>query len=154
MDAASSPPPPAPATGLGPLPGLLGHLLRRAHTRMLLDFAESTHDYAITSGEFALLCLVEANPGITLGQLATAAALDKSTLSPAMRKLTGRGLVERQAVRGDRRAQALRLSAAGQALLPEIMARVQVHEARLASPLTNTERGALMRLLRKLNGLP
>lgn len=138
---------------LGPLPGLLGHLLRRAHTRMLLDFTESTAEFGITSGEFALLCLVEANPGVTLGQLATAAALDKSTLSPAMQRLTERGLVERHVVPNDRRAQALRLSHEGAALLPPFKARIAEHEARIAEPLEAAEREALMRLLRKLNGL-
>ncbi|MCQ4160170.1 MarR family transcriptional regulator [Roseomonas sp. GC11] len=138
---------------LGPLPELLGHLLRRSHTRMLLDFTESTAEFGITSGEFALLCLMEANPGITLGQLATAAALDKSTLSPAVQRLTERGLVERQAVSGDRRAQALHLSAEGAALLPPFKERIAAHEKRLAAPLTAAERATLMRLLRKLNGL-
>ncbi|MDQ1078702.1 MarR family winged helix-turn-helix transcriptional regulator [Pseudoroseomonas cervicalis] len=141
------------AIDLGPLPGLLGHLLRRAHTRMLLDFTESTAEYGITSGEFALLCLVEANPGITLGQLAQAAGLDKSTLSPAVQRLAERGLVERHAVSGDRRAQALHLSEAGQALLPPFKARIAEHEERLAAPLSASERAVLTRLLRKLNGL-
>lgn len=138
---------------LGPLPGLLGHLLRRAHTRMLLDFTESTAEFGVTSGEFALLCLVEANPGVTLGQLATAAALDKSTLSPAMQRLTERGLVERHAVPNDRRAQALRLSPGGAALLPPLKDRIAEHETRLSQPLEASEREMLMRLLRKLNGL-
>lgn len=141
------------AIDLGPLPGWLGHLLRRSHTRMLLGFAESTAEFAVTSGEFALLCLLERNPGITLGQLAGAAALDKSTLSPAVRRLTERGLVERHTVSGDRRIQALTLTAAGRAWMPGIKARVSISEARLAEPLTGPECATLKRLLRKLNGL-
>lgn len=138
---------------LGPLPGLLGHLLRRAHTRMLLDFSENIAEFGITPGEFALLCLVETNPGITLGQLAVAAGLDKSTLSPTMQRLTERGLVERHAISGDRRAQALRISSAGATLLPLCKERVAQHELRLAAPLTEAERATLVDLLRKLNGL-
>jgi DNA-binding MarR family transcriptional regulator len=141
------------AIDLGPLPGWLGHLLRRSHTRMLLGFAESTAEFGITSGEFALLCLLEANPGITLGQLAGASALDKSTLSPAVQRLTERGLVERHSVSNDRRIQALTLSAEGLAILPALKAQVEISEERLAAPLSGPERATLMRLLRKLNGL-
>lgn len=138
---------------LGPLPDLLGHLLRRAYTRMLLDFSENTADVGVTAGEFTLLCLVEANPGITLGLLASAAGLDKSTLSPAMQRLTERGLVERHAVSGDRRAQALELSEAGRQVLAPLKRRVAEMESRLAAPLTMAERDCLMQLLRKLNRL-
>ncbi|MXP63234.1 MarR family transcriptional regulator [Roseomonas sp. M0104] len=138
---------------LGPLPGLLGHLLRRAHGRMQAGFAEATSGRGVTASEFALLCLVEANPGITLGQLAQAAALDKSTLSPAMQRLTERQLVERQPVSGDRRTQALRLSPEGTALLPSLKASVDDYEGRMVSPLSEQERTTLLSLLRKLNGL-
>ncbi|HWX49415.1 MAG TPA: MarR family transcriptional regulator [Roseomonas sp.] len=138
---------------LGPLPGLLGHLLRRAYSRMQTSFAEATTGSGITASEFALLCLVEANPGITLGQLAQAAALDKSTLSPTMQRLTERGLVERQGVSGDRRVQTLRLSPEGAALLPSLKLCVDEHECRMAEPLTELERATLLSLLRKLNGL-
>ncbi|HWL81720.1 MAG TPA: MarR family transcriptional regulator [Roseomonas sp.] len=138
---------------LGPLPGLLGHLLRRAHGRMQTGFAEATAGTGVTASEFALLCLVEANPGITLGQLAQAAALDKSTLSPAMQRLAERQLVERQPVSGDRRTQALRLSPAGAALLPSLKACVEDYEGRMVTLLTEQERETLLGLLRKLNGL-
>ncbi|MDJ0388159.1 MarR family transcriptional regulator [Roseomonas sp. E05] len=138
---------------LGPLPGLLGHLLRRAHGRMQTGFAEAIAGLGVTASEFALLCLVEANPGITLGQLAHAAALDKSTLSPAMQRLTERQLVERQPVSGDRRTQALCLSPAGAALLPSLKACVETYESDMAAPLTSEERETLLSLLRKLNGL-
>lgn len=138
---------------LGPLPGLLGHLLRRAHSRMQAGFAEQITGFGVTASEFALLCLVEANPGITLGQLAQAAALDKSTLSPAMQRLTERQLVERLPVSGDRRTQALRLSPAGIALLPALKACVGEYEDHMATPLTASERETLRGLLRKLSGL-
>jgi hypothetical protein len=66
----------------GPLPGLLGHLLRRATGHVLGDFAEELGE-EVSPAEFGLLTLVQANPGITQARLAAALQLDISTSAGA-----------------------------------------------------------------------
>jgi DNA-binding MarR family transcriptional regulator len=130
---------------LGPLPGYLGHLLRRAQGRAFADFAAELGD-AISTREFALLNVVAANPGITQVRLAVALELDKSTVSPAVASLVRRGLLEREAL-ADRRQQALRLAPGATERLAALRARVERHEARIAAGLTPEQRVELMRLL-------
>jgi DNA-binding MarR family transcriptional regulator len=135
---------------LGPLPGLLGHLLRRATGRVFADFAEELGD-AVSPAEFGLLTLVQANPGITQARLAAALQLDKSTVSPALARLTQRGLLQRQAL-ADRRQQALRLAPGAEARLAEMRAKVERHEERIAAMLSPADRAELLRLLRLVIG--
>lgn len=135
----------------GPLPGYLGYLLRRAQGRVFQDFSDSLGD-AVSPGEFGLLVLIAANPGITQVRLAAAVGLDKSTLSPALTRLTRRGLVRREALAADRRLQALRLTPGAAAALDAMRAQVEAHEARIAAKLTEAERQELMRLLRLVIG--
>jgi DNA-binding MarR family transcriptional regulator len=138
------------AVDLGPLPGLLGHLLRRATGHVLGDFAAELGD-AVSPAEFGLLTVIAANPGITQVRLAAALQLDKSTLSPALARLTQRGLVRREAL-ADRRQQALSLAPGAEAALAAMRAKVEAHEARVAAMLTPAERAELLRLLRLVLG--
>jgi DNA-binding MarR family transcriptional regulator len=140
---------PEGAVDHGPLTGYLGHLLRRAHGRAFAIFTEDMGE-EISPGEFGLLTLVAANPGITQVRLAAAMALDKSTLSPAVARLTKRGLLVRHALPGDRRLQALRLAPGAAETLAAYRARVEAHERRIAAPLSAEERAQLVRLLRRL----
>ncbi|WP_270937636.1 MarR family winged helix-turn-helix transcriptional regulator [Falsiroseomonas oryzae] len=135
----------------GPLPGYLGHLLRRAQARVFADFADALGE-AVSPAEFGLLTLVAANPGITQVRLAAALSLDKSTLSPALARLTRRGLLKRERLASDGRLQALRLAPGAEATYATLRARVEAHEARIAAALSPAEHAELLRLLRLLLG--
>ena len=141
------------AISYGPLPGFLGYLLRRAQAQVFVDFAASMAGHRVTPGEFGLLAMVAANPGITPARLAAAVGLDKSTLSPALQRLADRGLIRREALAGDRRYQALHLSAEGREAYARMLPTIAAHEARIAEALTPEEQAVLMRLLRKMIGL-
>jgi DNA-binding MarR family transcriptional regulator len=135
----------------GPLPHLLGHLLRRAQARVFADFADALGE-AVSPAEFGLLTLVAENPGITQVRLAAALSLDKSTLSPALARLTRRGLLRREKLATDGRLQALRLAPGAEATYETLRARVEAHEARIGAALTPAEHAELLRLLRRLLG--
>jgi DNA-binding MarR family transcriptional regulator len=98
-----------------------------------------------------LLTVIAANPGITQVRLAAALQLDKSTLSPALSRLTQRGLVRREAL-SDRRQQALSLAPGADAALAAMRAKVEAHEARVSAMLTPAERAELLRLLHLVIG--
>ncbi len=137
----------------GPLQGYLGHLLRRATGRVLGDFAETMGE-EISPAEFGLLTLIVANPGITQVRLAAALGLDKSTLSPALARLTKRGLVRRERLASDGRLQALHLMPGAEGRYAALHARVAAHEKRVGAILSPRDHAELIRLLRIVVGYP
>ena len=136
-----------PPVDLGLLPGLLGYHLRLAQMAVFEHFAASTADLDLSPGLFAILVIVEANPGLRQTRVAEAARIDRSTLVPALDRLEARGLVERRAASGDRRSKELFLTDAGSALLGRAKRRVRAHERAIAASLETEDRTRLMTLL-------
>lgn len=132
------------------LPELVGYHLRLTQLAVFRDFAESVEDAQITPSLYAVLVIVGANPGLKQTELAQAVRLDRSSVVSVIDKLEKRKLVERQRVAGDRRTNALALTAAGRTLLDNLSVRVQAHEARLAGNLSERERATLIKLLGKI----
>lgn len=129
------------------LPGLVGYRLRLAHQAVFRDFAASVPE--ATPGRAGMLMLVEANPGVTQGRLASEVGLERSTMVGVIDALEAGGLVERR--RGeDRRTNGLWLTRRGRGVLASMKRRIQAHERRVASRLTGAERAQLLRLLEKL----
>jgi DNA-binding MarR family transcriptional regulator len=132
---------------LGMLPELVGYHLRLAQMAIFADFERALGELDLSPGLFALLVIVEANPGLNQARLAAAAKLDRSSLVPALDKLEARDLVARRAAPGDRRANGLHLTGAGADLLARAKVAVRRHEARLAAELKPGERELLIGLL-------
>jgi DNA-binding MarR family transcriptional regulator len=134
----------------GLLPGLIGFHLRQAQIAVFRDFVRSMGPLEMTPGLFAVLVLVEANPGIKQSDLARAVHLDRSTVVSVVDKLERRGLVERHAAAHDKRTNALRLTTTGAALLRRLKQRVSRHERRLVRGLDEDERARLVELLGRI----
>jgi DNA-binding MarR family transcriptional regulator len=137
----------ATPVSLGMLPELLGYHVRLAQMAIFADFERALGELELSPGLFALLVIVEANPGLNQARLASAARLDRSSLVPALDKLEARDLVARRDAPGDRRANGLHLTEAGTALLERAKLAVRRHEARLAAELAPGERELLIGLL-------
>jgi DNA-binding MarR family transcriptional regulator len=131
----------------GILTDLVGFHLRQAQIAVFRDFAATMGALDITPGLFAVLVLIESNPGLKQTQLAKAVHLDRSTVVSVVDSLERRGLVRRRTVAHDRRSNALELTAAGCALLRTLKRRVTAHERRLAGGLSARERTLLTALL-------
>jgi DNA-binding MarR family transcriptional regulator len=132
----------------GALPGLLGYRLRLAQQAVFRDFAASVGE--ISPGRLGILLLVEANPGVTQSRLARAVHLDRSTMVGVIDVLEERALIERR--RGeDRRTNGLWLTRAGRGLVVRLKRRIELHERRVATRLTQAERAQLIVLLEKLS---
>jgi DNA-binding MarR family transcriptional regulator len=134
----------------GLLTGLVGFHLRKAQIAVFRDFVESMHPLDMTPGLFAVLVLVEANPGVKQSALARAVHLDRSTVVSVLDNLERRGLVTRHAATHDRRSNALRLTTTGSALLRRLKQRVARHEKRLTQGLDERERATLVALLGRI----
>ena len=117
---------------------------------MFVDFARVTGDLDLTPGQFSLLMLLAANPGISQIGLSRAFGLDKSTVSPSIDRLEKRGLVERTRTPNDRRFYALHLTPAGRDLLMRATERVERQEDMMASALTPDERRAMIDMLQRV----
>lgn len=136
------------------LPELIGYGLRRAQLAVFQHFARSMSDAMggdrVSPGEFGVLVLVDANPGINQTALAEAVGADRSTMVPILDRLEKRGLIERRPVPGDRRAHALALGEVGRRRMEEFRATVREHETRIADGMSASERATLLDLLRRL----
>jgi DNA-binding MarR family transcriptional regulator len=97
-----------------------------------------------------LLRHVAASAGQSQQALGRAMRIPASRMVALVDELERRGLLERRASPGDRRAHALFLTAAGEALLGEIMKVSAEHEAQFSAGLTQAERRRLIALLSKV----
>ncbi len=140
----------------GPLPGYYGYNLRIAQVAVFENFSKIVGRLAdrmgeLTPGRFSLLMLLKHNPGINQTDLSRAVGLDKSTLTPALDQLERKGLIIRERTANDRRTYALSLSERGEALLADLTAKVERHEENIVAALSDAERAALLRLLKKIS---
>lgn len=134
----------------GMLDTLVGYHLRRAQVAVFADFARAMAGLDVTPGQFGVLVLIAANKGLSQSALGLALGLDRSTVVGVIDQLERRGLVVRAPAPGDRRSYALKLSAKGEILRREVARRVRMHERRIARGLSETERTALIDLLRRI----
>lgn len=134
------------------LPQLVGYHLRRAQAVVFDDFLRSMAEQGITPGQFGVLTLIGANPGLSQSGLARAIGVERSTMVAVIDRLQARGLVERRPSRADRRSYALSLSAAGHRLLARLKPMVRRHERRVTRRLDEAQKATLMGLLRRLHG--
>jgi len=135
----------------GILENLAGFHLRLAQLKVFKDFEESMGDLNISPVGFAVMEVLNQNPGLTQSKLATAIFLDRSSVVPLLDKMENRGLLSRQASTTDRRNNHLFLSEDGLALLTRAMERLESHEARMAKLLNPDEYRQLIALLTKLS---
>ena len=136
------------------LPELVGYGLRWAQLAVFQHFARSMADALgedrVSPGEFGVLVLIDANPGINQTSLATAVGADRSTMVPILDRLERRGLIERRTVPGDRRAYALALGETGRRRMDEFRSTVREHKRRITAGMSASERAMLIDLLGRL----
>ena len=133
------------------LHGLIGYHLRRAQVSMFNDFVNCMAETKITPGQFGVIALISANPGLTQSALARAIGIERSTMVAVIDSLEKRGLVERRSAPTDRRSYALIMTAAGDKLFAALKPLVADHEDRIAHGLSAKERTLLIELLRKVS---
>lgn len=135
---------------LGGLDGYLGFHLRLAQEASFQAFARRTGEADLRPGRFAILVLIDANPGISQTELGAAAGRDKSTLTPALVDLERRGLVRRERAAHDRRSYALTLTDAGQEVLRTLSRHAAAHDRQLDSLVGEENKQAFMAILRRI----
>lgn len=134
----------------GVLEALIGYHLRRSQVAVFQDFARTMDGVDLTPGQFGVLALIQANPGMSQSALGAAMGVDRSTVVAVIDRLEGRGLVQRAPSARDRRSYALQLSGEGMRRFAQALKRVYAHERRIARRLSAGERDQLLALLRRV----
>ena len=135
----------------GRLPGYIGYQVRQAQSAVFRDISRSIKAIGVTPGEFSLLTMLEANPGINSVTLARIYQLDKATLSLSIKGLAGRGLISSARDSNDRRYFSLRLTPEGRAVLRRVTRRVEKQEQAMDAVLKPGERELLLDLLDRVS---
>jgi len=132
------------------LPTLMGYRLRRAQIRFFYDFEKTMGGVQISPGQFGVITLIAANPGLSQSALARAVGIERSTMVAVIDVLESRSLVERRPSPVDGRSYALVLSSKGTNMFEQLKPMVLEHEKRVAANLNPEERFQLLRILSKL----
>lgn len=132
---------------LGELPLLSGYMLRRAQFAAFNDFLRFFEDLGVRPVQYAVLNVIDRNPGLKQSQVSEALGIKRANLVALLDALESRGLARREAVATDRRSYALRLTDKGAALMKDLRTRSEAHEERLSAVIGEDGRQQLLKLL-------
>jgi DNA-binding MarR family transcriptional regulator len=140
--------------GRGPIPEELsvfpGYLLARLGESSRRRFGEVLAPAGLHPRHFGVMTMVAAHPGMTQQQLHEKTAIDASSMVAVLDELEAKGLAERRAHPGDRRARTIFLTELGEQTLERVRALTRELQSELLAPLSAEERRTLVALLRKL----
>jgi DNA-binding MarR family transcriptional regulator len=142
----------AGGTRLGVLDGNIAFHLRLAQDASFKAFKKHTGESDLRPGWYAVMEIINSNPGITPVALSRASGRDKSTLSPILRELTRHGLVVQCPVATDRRSYALNLTSAGEERLARLAEHAEAHDRHL-DEIVGPGKKDLIVLLRRIADL-
>jgi len=142
---------PEPAEAEDPaFEALVGYNLKRAYLVMQADYRRAMELTELSPRVFSALSFVVGMPGLTQSDLARRLGIERSGLVSIVDGLEARGYLNRTAVPGDRRVQALEPTDAGMAAYDDAIRRAHAHETELLSVLNNNEKQTLLALLGKI----
>ena len=140
---------------LEPLPVLASHrvpahLARRFHQICLGLTAEILVGEDVTPIQWAVIAAILEEPGTDQKHIAMRVGIDPVTLGQMIDALEKKGFVKRQTDPGDRRGRQLFLTRRGTELRLRLRPSMLEAQERLLSPLTKTERMALLDMLARV----
>ena len=91
--------------------------VQRAARALARHFDDALRDAGLTHGQFSLLVALDHGDAPTIGEVSAALAMDRTTLTAALKPLERRGLVKVTVDRLDRRSRLMKLTAKGGRLL-------------------------------------
>ena len=141
---------PDPASPDSDLTQLVGYNLKRVVNLMQADLSAVLAAFGLRIISFSALMVVVKNPGINQTQLAEILDIERSNLVQIIDELSGRSLMARTPVAGDRRRHALMPTTEGLQVYAKAHDAVVAHEARVFGMLNTGERDTLRSILRKI----
>jgi DNA-binding MarR family transcriptional regulator len=128
----------------------LGPLLGRAHDAHRRLSLEALAPLGLSVKAVGAMTVLEAEGPLSQRRLAERQGIDRTTMVAVVDELERLGAVERRRNPGDRRANALRLTASGRRLLALARTAVAGAEEAFLAPLTESEQRRLRAALRLL----
>ena len=126
-----------------------GHFIRRLQQIAVAVFLEETQAHAITPVQYAALYAAQRQPGLDQRTLAAAIGFDTSTLGGVIDRLEARGLMARRPSPTDRRVRLLHATAAGAALLTDVVPALLRAQERIVAPLPPADRAQFLAMLNR-----
>ena len=127
--------------------GRLGYALKRAQHMLRLAMDEALRPLHLTTPQYAVLCAVEAEDGLSNAELARLAFVTAQTMQGVLANLERDRLLERRPARGGGRALGCTLTPAGRVLVVQAHDLVAVVEAALVRSLDGREANDLVKVL-------
>lgn len=134
-----------------PDPRQIGLLLRRAHQRHSAVLAERLRPFNLTPAQLAVLNRLRDIGRLSQNHLGRLTAMDPATVQGVVRRLMGRGLVQRGPDPADRRRIILSLTPSGRELTERADSYASEVVAETVAPLAATDIHRLIDLLRRLS---
>lgn len=125
---------------------------QRAARALARRFEEVFRPLELTNGQFSLMMALNRPEPPAMGAVAAFLAMDRTTLTAALKPLERRGLVEVKLGANDKRSRLLTLTPAGQALLAAAVPLWERTHAELEKLLDPTGADALRKALYTLSG--
>jgi DNA-binding MarR family transcriptional regulator len=124
---------------------------QRAARALARRFDEALRPLDLTNGQFSLLMALNRPEPPTMGSVANLLAMDRTTLTAALKILQRRGLAKVAVAKKDRRNRLLGITAAGRRLLARAFPVWQATHAAVERKLTAIEPDKLRDALRALS---
>jgi DNA-binding MarR family transcriptional regulator len=128
----------------------VGYMLRRAQLAVSGDFGETLAEIGLRPGQFAVLTVLDHNPGVTQSEVSAALSIQRANFVSIIDNLERRGLAKRTSSATDRRSNSLTLTTAGRRMLERASDLQRAHEVRIVHRLGPGGRDHLLRLLELL----
>ncbi|CAN7542276.1 MarR family transcriptional regulator [Phyllobacterium sp. LjRoot231] len=124
--------------------------VQRAARALARRFDEALRPYDLTNGQFSLLMSLNRPAPPNLSSVASLLAMDRTTLTAALKPLERRGLVTVVVDPADKRSRLMALTPDGMHLLSEVVPIWKSSHSKLEELLTDGEHDRLLRGLKKL----
>ena len=128
----------------------LGYLLRQLSNHVSQGFAQNLAAEGVTVAEWVFMRELYDEEALPSVRLAERLGMTRGAITKLGDRLMARGLILRGSAAADRRVQALRLTAAGRALVPQLAALADANDAHFFGHLSATERQALTHAMQAL----
>jgi DNA-binding MarR family transcriptional regulator len=126
---------------------------QRAARTLARRFDRAFQSVGLTNGQFSLMMPLNVPEPVMLGQLAAFLAMDRTTLTAALKSLERRGLVKVSMDMNDNRARRLSLTQAGSDLLVAAIPIWRAEHAALEAELSTSSAATLRALLPTIRGV-
>ena len=127
-----------------------GFALRRAARTVSRQYDEALAPVALNNGQFSMLALLSELGPLRIQEVAETLAMDRTTVTAALKPLQRRKLVRVEVAEDDARARDAVLTPAGETLLREAMPLWRAQQERLKKTLSAKDAEALLAHLGRL----